>query len=285
MKKVIVSLLTLFSFSFVSAQKILIGDMNGDNELTVLDVTELVNTINGKVDKKYAYSALDFIKENKLTGRFKINGVENNYIKGEYDPYNCRDYVDLGLSVKWATCNVGALSPESYGAYFAWGETAYKASYQWSTYAHCNGSPTSITKYCQDSFYGVVDNLIYLETEDDAAHVNWGGDWRMPTKAEQDELRTKCSWQRTKDYNGTGVAGYIVTSNVAGYTDKSIFLPAAGCINSKGVLNQGSHGYYWSNQLYPNLNYGAYSVYLTTASVEWDLDHRYYGMSVRAVCP
>lgn len=277
--------MSLLCTSAALAQRVLVGDMNNDGKLTIADVTELTNTILGKQESKFAYSATDFIKENKLSGRYKVNGIENNYINGEYDPYNAHEYVDLGLSVKWATCNVGANSPEGYGNYYSWGEVEPKASYGWASYRYCNGTFNSITKYCTSANYGVVDKKSVLEPSDDVAHVNWGGSWRMPTRAEQNELCNKCTWVRTKDYKGTKVAGYIVTSDIPGYTDKSIFLPDAGCYSEKGPIEVGNYGYYWSNELYPYLSYGAYGIYLTTVSVEWDLEYRNYGMSVRAVCP
>ena len=160
------------------------------------------------------------------------------------------EYVDLGLSVKWATCNVGATTPEDYGDYFAWGEVTTKNSYDWSKYKYCEGSDAILTKYCTESSYGkdgFVDNKIMLDPTDDAAIVNWGGEWRMPTKAEQDELRDKCTWTWITTENG--VSGYRVTSNVLGYTDRSIFLPAAGSKSGSTCENLGTFGYYWSNLL------------------------------------
>ena len=91
--------------------------------------------------------------------------------------------VDLGLSVKWASCNVGATTPEDCGDYYAWGEIEEKENYDWSTYKWCNGSYDTQTKYCTNSSYGTVDNKTTLDLEDDVAHVKWGGSWRMPTKA------------------------------------------------------------------------------------------------------
>ena len=160
------------------------------------------------------------------------------------------EYVDLGLSVKWATCNVGATTPEDYGDYFAWGEVTTKNSYDWSTYKYCEGSDVTLIKYCTESSYGkdgFVDNKIMLDPTDDAAIVNWGGEWRMPTKAEQDELRDKCTWTWITTENG--VSGYRVTSNVLGYTDRSIFLPAAGSKSGSTCENVGTFGSYWSNLL------------------------------------
>ena len=187
--------------------------------------------------------------------------------------------IDLGLpsGIKWASCNVGATAPEEYGGYYAWGETEEKSSYDWSTYKYCNGSETSMTKYCTDSSYGTVDNKTTLEPDDDVAHVKWGGSWRMPTNAEYGELRNNCIWQWT---TLNGVTGYRVT----GPNGNSIFLPAAGCRNGTGVSSQGSGGGYWSSSLSSSYNDKAY--YLTFDSSDYWRYHyyRYYGQSVRPVC-
>lgn len=99
--------------------------------------------------------------------------------------------VDLGLSVKWANVNLGASRPEEYGDYFAWGEVKPKADYSWETYKWCKGSYDTMTKYCYDDSYGYngfTDNKYTLDPENDAATVNWGGKWRMPTADEIVEL-------------------------------------------------------------------------------------------------
>ena len=195
---------------------------------------------------------------------------------------NGHEYVDLGLSVKWATCNVGATKPEEYGDYFAWGEVEPKATYNWSTYKWCNGSEKTLTKYNTDNSYGTVDNKTVLEAADDAATANWGGSWRMPTYEEQDELRNNCTWIWTTE---NGVNGYRVTSNKAGYTDKSIFLPAAGSRGYGGIDDVGSYAYYWSSSLYTDSPYDAYSLYFYSSYVGWYNDGRNSGRSVRSVCP
>ncbi len=197
------------------------------------------------------------------------------------DPLNGHEYVDLGLTsgTLWATCNVGATSPEQAGDYFAWGETEPKETYHWSTYKYCNGSDDTQTKYCTNSSYGTVDNKTVLEAEDDAATANWGGDWRMPTKAEQDELRSECTWSWT---TLNGVNGYRVTSKKD--TSKSIFLPAAGCRRDSNLSNAGSHGYYWSSSLNSNSPYYAYYLYFYSSNYDWVLSNRCYGQSVRPVC-
>ncbi len=186
--------------------------------------------------------------------------------------------VDLGLSVKWATMNVGASSPEDYGDYFAWGETEPKEVYDWSTYKHCQGSRTTLTKYTKIG-YGTVDNKTQLELGDDAVRANWGGSWRMPTDAELTELREQCTWTWT---NQNGVNGYKVTSKSNG---NSIFLPAAGYRYDSSLYNAGSFGYYWSSSLYTDRPYYAWYVVFYSGGVDGSNDYRFIGHSVRPVCP
>ena len=184
--------------------------------------------------------------------------------------------VDLGLSVKWANMNVGAITPEDYGDHFAWGETEPKSNYAVTTYKLSNGTWNTLTKYNFNSSYGTVDNKIVLDPEDDAAHVNWGGSWRMPTLEECDELIYKCTWTWTTQ---NGVNGRLVT----GPNGKSIFLPAAGYRYDVDLARAGSDGYYWSSSLntdYPNF---AYFVDFSSGYVGRGYLTRYYGRSVRPV--
>ena len=159
------------------------------------------------------------------------------------DPH---DYVDLGLpsGTLWATCNVGANSPEEYGDYFSWGETQPKDYYDISTYLHCMGSYNTLTKYCNDpscGYNGFTDNLTTLLSEDDAATANRGDDWRMPTIDEWQELcnNTTSTWMTQN-----GVNGMLFTAS----NGNRLFLPAAGDQWSSGLINLG-YGDYWSSSL------------------------------------
>ena len=221
-------------------------------------------------------AAVDFINAMEQTGTINENtnlysGMENGYA-----------YVDLGLSVKWATCNVGANGPEEYGDYFAWGEVEPKDEYNWGTYKWCNGSYNTLIKYNTDSPYGTVDNKTTLDLSDDAARANWGGSWRLPTTEEQDELRDNCKWEWTTQ---NGVEGYNVTSKKKGYTENSIFLPAAGRCYDSSLRHAGNIGYYWSSSLSMSNSSRAYGLVLTYSTVDWANIDRDFGQSVRPVCP
>lgn len=202
----------------------------------------------------------------------KKNDVPVNQINGH-------EYIDLGLpsGIKWATCNVGANSPEEFGDYYAWGETEEKKEYSWRTYKWCNGSYYSMTKYCTDSDYGTVDNKTTLDPEDDVARVKWGGSWRIPTLEEQKELLNGCSWEKKKI---SGVSGYKVT----GPNGNSIFLPAAGNREGTELNNRGTYGNYWSSVLYEDGSDDAYYLYFHRDSFDWYNYSRCIGRGVRPVC-
>ena len=220
-------------------------------------------------------AAVDFINAMEQTGTINENtnlysGMENGYA-----------YVDLGLSVKWASVNIGANKPEEYGDYFAWGETQPKSYYEWSTYKWCNGTYYTLTKYCTNSGYGTYDGKSTLELADDAARANWGGSWRMPTKEEQDELCDNCNCEWTTQ---NGVAGYKVTSKKEGYTKNSIFLPAAGYRLYSSLYNTGRNGCYRSSSLSADSPLDAWYMGFNSDNVDREDSNRDYGFSVRPVC-
>ena len=213
--------------------------------------------------------------------------------------FNGHEWIDLGLSVKWAAYNLGADSPEDPGDYFAWGETIPKQSYQWNNYKFCINSDSVreerikhpflkslfgkkkadihiFSKYNIEEVHGTVDNKVNLELCDDAARANWGGKWRMPTDAEWTELLTKCTWIWTTE---GGKNGYKVTSKTNG---NSIFLPAAG-YRDTGLHYVGVFGYYRSSSLDTEFPSRAWYVFFSSDSVYGGHGDRYYGHSIRPV--
>ena len=195
-----------------------------------------------------------------------------------YEQHNGHDYVDLGLpsGTKWATCNVGATTPEGRGNYYAWGETTIKTYYLWSNYHLSDQSGTSLTKYCNDSHYGnngYTDNLIVLEAMDDVASVEWGGNWRMPTMEEMNELMNNCvDCYEPSGYKFTGPNG------------NSIFLPMSGYKDNRSVLNGIDEGYYWCSSLDLDQPKSAwYMLIIRAYRNHLGGMERYYGMPVRPV--
>ena len=178
----------------------------------------------------------------------------------EYARTNGYQYVDLGLSVKWATCNVGASKPEDYGNYYAWGETSTKSSYT-SDNSKTNGK----------SMGDIKGNSSY-----DAARANWGGKWRMPTESEMQELIDRCTWEWTTQ---NGKNGYKVT----GPNGNSIFLPAAGYRDGSLLCYAGSGSYYWSSSPTEYDVSGAYSLLFNGSILSMYNDYRSVGQSVRPV--
>ena len=184
--------------------------------------------------------------------------------------------VDLGLpsGTLWADRNVGADVPEAYGDYFAWGETAPKSTYNWSTYKWCDGSETTMTKYCIDSSYGTVDGKTTLDLEDDAAYVNMGAEWRMPTSTEIRELYSteNCTWEKTT-LNGVKVC------KVTGPNGNCIYFPFAGRRNDYNLELTDSYFICWSSSFY---EYESNLVTILTPYYTGGA-YRNHGLSVRAV--
>ena len=223
--------------------------------------------------RAYALRGLEYYYGDEKSFTTKENGGGN----GTYQGHN---YVDLGLpsGTLWATCNVGATTPEGYGDYFAWGETQPKPTYKWSTYQYCNGDYNKLTKYCSQSEYGYngfTDNLITLLPEDDAATTNWGSGWRMPTSEQWEELRqnTTNTWTTLN-----GVNGRLFTAS----NGNSLFLPAAGS-RWEVFSKDGDYGFYWSSTLSPLASFGAVYFIIYSNNSPVSDNYRFHGWSVRAV--
>ena len=229
--------------------------------ILLLIVFVFSNQNNG--DNEYWYT-------DSVSGNTSQSVQPNNPTKTISGSINGHDYVDLGLSVKWATCNVGASSPYDYGSYFAWGETSPKSDFTWESYKW--GYASGRLKK-----YGSADNKTSLEISDDVAHINWGGAWRMPTFAEWEELYYGCTWSWTVQ---DGKNGYRVT----GMDGNSIFLPAAGMYYDLDLNRAGVAGYYWSSTRTESQPYIAYSIDFESSGINPNPGSmRYSGLSVRPV--
>ena len=230
------------------------GDVNYDGKVSITDVTTLINYL---LSQEWPAS-----------------------------PGTGHEFVDLGLSsgTLWATCNIGAESPEEYGDYFGWADTTpNKENYAWTTtaYAYYEGSQLCFSKYNTDSQYGEIDNKTELDPEDDAAYVNWGPEWRMPTADQIQELLSQCTWSSSVTVNG--VKGRQLT----GPNGNTIFLPFAGQRSGANVSSVGSNGNYWSRDMYfasnvfkPN---SAFKLYFGSSAKQKTQGSRNYGYSVRPV--
>ncbi|MBR5042405.1 MAG: Ig-like domain-containing protein [Bacteroidales bacterium] len=190
--------------------------------------------------------------------------------------------VDLGLSVKWASFNVGATCPEGNGDYFAWGETAPKGEYKWANYQFSSSKNGPFSKYVLDASYGAVDHKSVLDLADDTAHAAWGDDWRMPTKEEVAELMntSNCTWTWTTK---NGVPGYKVTSRKSGFTGNSIFLPANGMMSGVSPVDEGTAGNYWTSSISADYPYYAISPFFDSSNRNSDNCYRYFGLGIRPV--
>ena len=214
--------------------------------------------LTGMAQDNDSYSMLVYLSDGSVEtySVAEVDSVVFVEVSDESDDY---ESVDLGLSVKWATCNIGADSPTDYGNYYAWGETATKSSYT---------SSNSTT-------YSVEMEDIAGNAEYDVATANWGGSWRMPTYDEYQELLDSCTWEWTTEDD---VNGYLVT----GPSGNSIFLPYAGYRRASFYYSSGG-GCYWCSTPYGDGNGLAGCLYFTSSSQSLEGFYRYRGQSVRPV--
>ena len=259
--------------------------IDGTSEATI-DNAKLKGVVNGT-----AVTTIDALSSAKTLVRGNAYYMEANwdgstlYFSNEFCPDgNHPHMIDLGLpsGTKWACCNVGANSPAECGDYFAWGETTTKSAYTFYNYKwFINGDYHQITKYCSNSDYGIVDNIVELELEDDAAYVNWGPKWRMPETAQFSELHENCT---SEWVTVNGMGGYLFKSKT---NDRAVFFPAAGWYNPYGFQELEAAGNYWSRfNLYTSLPYCAYNLGFLYGNMGFNgLGYigRQNGCSVRAV--
>ena len=244
------------------------GDVNHDSEVNIADVNALIDIIlSGNGDT----STADVNGDSEINIA-DINALIDIILGGGSPSQDDHEYVDLGLpsGTLWATCNIGANSPEDYGDYFAWGETAVKEDYQWLTYKWYDFDEFELTKYYSE------DGLKELVLEDDAAYTNWGPLWRMPSLEQINELSDYCTWQQT---TRNGVVGMLGT----GPNGNTLFLPATGYRYYTSVEQTGVLGLFWTRTLFSGNSKVACSLDLLSGNVGWGNSDRCSGVTVRPV--
>ncbi|MBQ8486573.1 MAG: hypothetical protein IJ533_02860 [Prevotella sp.] len=233
-----------------------------------VEISDIMSVIN--VLQMQIKSLMDEIENLKKNGGGENNSGGDDNSGGNNDNPEESSYkgeaVDLGLSVKWASCNVGATKPEEYGGFYAWGETQEKETYSFDTYIYAE----------TETSYQNIGNHI-SGTQYDVAHTKWGGSWRMPTIGEMQELVDKCSWTAT-------VVNGVNGTQVTGSNGNSIFLPAGGRkYGSNGRhRDEGSVGCYWSGTLYEDVYAMDLLIFDSTTDLN-DSHNRANGMLVRPV--
>ena len=224
------------------------GDVNNDDEVNIADVNATVDIIlSGNGD----FHSADVNGDGEVTIA-DINAIIDIILGGGSPSQDDHEWVDLGLpsGTLWATCNIGANSPEENGDYFAWGETAPKDNYEWFTYKwYAN---YKLTKYYSK------DGKTELEPEDDAAYVNWGPSWQMPSLEQVNELIDSCMWQRATI---NGVVGQLAT----GPNGNTLFLPATGYYYNDDLYKSGNLGIYWTRTLHSSNANVALTLYFNSA--------------------
>ena len=258
MKRIYCLLTAIVLSTSLSAQPFKKGDINEDGDVTIADVTMLVDIILGKINPEPSYA----------------DGII-------IDGYRCV-YLGTSSGDLWATTNIGASSPEEAGDFFSWGETEGtnegKQTFSWATYEWSGHTFDHLLKYCTESARGTVDNLTEIDFEDDAAYNRWSRQWRIPTQKQMNELLTECTWTWTT-YNN--VSGY----EVKGPNGNAIFIPAAGVYDINGYRSDGETASLWTRSLVTSSCMNAYTLVgnQNEAPVITDIALRYCGRNIRPV--
>ena len=291
-------LVTLFAFALVAftanAQSTLKGDVNGDGEVNVTDVTMVVEHVLGQPNSGFIVANADVNGDGDITVTdvaeavniiLDGNGGSGSGIGDTSQAYltcpnsNHPHLINLGLpsGTKWACCNVGATTPEGYGGYYAWGETETKDNYFWGIYQYGD----VVKKGYDWHYYGEDLGSDIAGTGYDVAHVKWGGSWVMPSLDQMLELLINCTYTWT---TVNGVSGGQFTGPMGG----TIFLPATGYRQDVYLRHAGLGGYYWcstQNSSDSYYEYG-YSLICSSGTATWYAGYDYSrcdGLTVRPV--
>lgn len=272
-------------------------DCTTANQLLQSGLVTPANRSGSKITASLKELYLDYGKKYYFMAVVKIDGQPMcGEVKTFTTQLSAGPAVDMGLSVKWASCNVGASNPEQPGGLYQWAGTTDVTSngsdLTWQNCPYHSGKDykSGWTKYVtsdHSSYWsgkGSADNKKVLDSSDDIAHVKLGGKWRMPTYKELNELYSNCTatWMTIN-----GKSGFIFTSDKEGYTGSCIFLPAAGWRDGKNLYDVGTFGYYWASTICDDSDNPAYGsvVSFRSAGLARGFHRRYYAYSVRPVQP
>lgn len=275
---------------------ILVGDSGSYSSGDILDANAVEKVVKDKINELVngADDAMDTLKE--LADAIpevptSVSDLDNDAgyltqdtVVAQGCSANGHDYVEIG-GIKWATKNVGASSVTDYGLYFQWGDTQGYTAEQVGTDKNFEESDDKYYSNGNYTKYNATDELVTLQSSDDAVTAAWGGSWRTPTVSEFQALSEAVNTAWTADYQGSGVAGLVLTDKTD--SSKVLFFPACGFVDYGEVYDAGSRGDYWQSSL--SADYGddyAYSLLFDDGRVNWRSydGGRYLGFSVRGVC-
>lgn len=248
------------------------GAFWGCDRLGTIDILPAIPPQGGEDMFKYSYCPI-YVPYNSLNAYRTAQFWSPYADRIKVNPYNGHEYVDLGLSVRWAVKNIGAGIVSDYGSYYAWGELRPKNRYDASTYllGTYRGGVLTVNYYNSD------DHWTRLQLYDDIARQVLGGEWRMPTVDECKELINNCSWEKRMINN---VDGILLTSRINGNT---IFFPCAGLFYETTHYYAGGACFYWTSTKPSTTNYEAYWFGMEGATIFTNKGRRVEGLPVRAV--
>jgi len=238
------------------------GDVNRDGKVSIADVTLMIRILNYKTTTPQLYDSNFDLNADKVVDQGDLDTLIS-ILLGMQQEGDSPTAIDLGLSVKWASCNLGASSPEEVGNYYAWGELSPKANYSEASYLY----------YSNSQYTNIGSNICH--TRYDAATAAWGDEWQMPTLIDINQLLNKCTWTSTTQ---GGQKGYLVT----GPNGNSIFLPMTGCKQGTTLLDADDRLYYWCGMSSSSTSSSAYCINNSGYSGAWTAN-RTYGFPIRAV--
>ena len=281
-----------------SHTELVIKKVSSNTEVGVLTITVSCSNLDNEFYQGQK-NAIAYLTIKDTSSEICSDFVPLSIVESSFDvAANGHEYVDFGLPLGnlWATCNIGADTPQDSGLFLAWGETTEKEDYSWETLKYYSTSDNTFSKYCTNSEYGNVDNKKELESIDDAAAILWGGGWKVPSREDWQELIDNCEWvgsstSPTISGQSGKLYGFYVKRN-----GKTIFLQTLGYKEGTEWKNIEYGGYYWSSSIVESDNYQCHKLLLSPGYKGYDArvypagagigqgGSRQLGYNIRPVC-